>query len=372
MWYYLDGSGNLRSSPGLAAACSDHICSDGEPYAPLKSTNTAEKVCLPGNKTESCPSSRFGTTCGRSMESGGAVKPTSLPADFLAKTFRRRGLGPASTVSGPDCGVKWPESLARYDHDMRSWKTRQCSLIGDSAESLVIFPRWGSMRNGELWALATPALGTNGNESGSLPTPRANDAEKRGNIDLYNPRNGLAGFVLRERIPTPAAADGRGGPGHSGRDGGLNLRTYVARQIRERIPTPAAQDAKNSTLPKSQKERDSVLGFLLRAGELPGSALNPGWVEWLMGWPTGWTGLEPLPAEKFAAWSTDPLGAWDHDPSRGEESPVPRTVPAKTIPNRPARLKAIGNGQVPQALVLAALMLWPELENFLYFSCPME
>lgn len=29
-------------------------------------------------------------------------------------------------------------------------------------------------------------------------------------------------------LPTPAAADGMGGPGHSGRQGGLNLRTAVS------------------------------------------------------------------------------------------------------------------------------------------------
>jgi hypothetical protein len=28
-----------------------------------------------------------------------------------------------------------------------------------------------------------------------VPTPRANDAKKSGNIDATNPRNGLAGFV---------------------------------------------------------------------------------------------------------------------------------------------------------------------------------
>jgi hypothetical protein len=39
-------------------------------------------------------------------------------------------------------------------------------------------------------------------------------------------------------LPTPSAADGAGGPGHSGRDGGLNLRT-AAPQL---LPTPKATD----------------------------------------------------------------------------------------------------------------------------------
>ena len=27
--------------------------------------------------------------------------------------------------------------------------------------------------------------------------------------------------------------------------------------------------------------------------------LNPSWVEWLMGWPIGWTDLKPLETDRF-------------------------------------------------------------------------
>lgn len=30
--------------------------------------------------------------------------------------------------------------------------------------------------------------------------------------------------------------------------------------------------------------------------------LNPYWVEWLMGWPIGWTDLKPLATDKFRSW----------------------------------------------------------------------
>ena len=33
-----------------------------------------------------------------------------------------------------------------------------------------------------------------------------------------------------------------------------------------------------------------------------GGQLNPVWVEWLMGWPQGWSGLEPLETAKFHEW----------------------------------------------------------------------
>ena len=33
-----------------------------------------------------------------------------------------------------------------------------------------------------------------------------------------------------------------------------------------------------------------------------GGKLNPRWVEWLMGWPLGWTDLKPLATAKFQQW----------------------------------------------------------------------
>jgi hypothetical protein len=36
--------------------------------------------------------------------------------------------------------------------------------------------------------------------------------------------------------------------------------------------------------------------------ETLGGQLNPTWVEWLMGWPIGWTDLKPLEMDKFQQW----------------------------------------------------------------------
>jgi hypothetical protein len=38
------------------------------------------------------------------------------------------------------------------------------------------------------------------------------------------------------------------------------------------------------------------------AQEWAGGTLNPNWVEWLMGWPIGWTDLKPLEMGKFQRW----------------------------------------------------------------------
>jgi hypothetical protein len=34
----------------------------------------------------------------------------------------------------------------------------------------------------------------------------------------------------------------------------------------------------------------------------PGGKLNPTWVEWLMGWPVGWTDLKPLAMDRYRQW----------------------------------------------------------------------
>jgi len=77
-------------------------------------------------------------------------------------------------------------------------------------------------------------------------------------------------------------------------------------------PTPTTNDAQNSTFPVSQINRDSLVGDVMRLFATPNAAhaqgtsgggqgrdlrtdvggqLNPTWVEWLMGFPLGWTDL---------------------------------------------------------------------------------
>ncbi len=72
---------------------------------------------------------------------------------------------------------------------------------------------------------------------------------------------------------------------------GKQVSLEVAVHLQKMWPTPAAQDAKNATLPPSQQDRDTVPGALMRSGAI--GSLNPTWVEWLMGYETGWTVCEP-------------------------------------------------------------------------------
>ena len=123
-------------------------------------------------------------------------------------------------------------------------------------------------------------------ERGLWPTPMASDGCKGGPAQ----RDGRGRPYLSGAVhlwPTPKASPS--GPDFARRkrksSGGDDLATAVARAF---LPTPtASQEAKNSTLPPSQMKRDNLAGYLLRNGER--GQLNPEWVEWLMGFPAGWT-----------------------------------------------------------------------------------
>jgi hypothetical protein len=70
---------------------------------------------------------------------------------------------------------------------------------------------------------------------------------------------------------------------------GMGMPLTIAAQL---IPTPTVNDAGNSTLPPSQRGRNSLPGQMLRDDSIPiGAAtyLNPCFVEEMMGFPVGWT-----------------------------------------------------------------------------------
>jgi hypothetical protein len=89
-------------------------------------------------------------------------------------------------------------------------------------------------------------------------------------------------------FPTPRATDGDKGTrsaegslkelarGH-GVDLGASVRIF---------PTPTRDDAKNSNPPSQRTENGRHSDQL---NVVAGGSLNPSWVEWLMGFPIGWT-----------------------------------------------------------------------------------
>jgi hypothetical protein len=68
-------------------------------------------------------------------------------------------------------------------------------------------------------------------------------------------------------------------------------------------PTPTKHNAKERDYPAEATLNTPTLTHFVCAGQqTPQMYLNPTWVEWLMGWPTGWTDLQPLETGKFQEW----------------------------------------------------------------------
>jgi hypothetical protein len=151
---------------------------------------------------------------------------------------------------------------------------------------------------GELFPLQTPsglvahrASITSVSGSGlpeRVPTATAGDAKSSGSRNLPGSK-AHAGVSLTDyvksgnsttprRVPTPIKSDSNS-PGPTDCRQGSDCLSVVVR----RLPTPMAQDASNNGA-LSQMERNTK-----PLNAEVGGPLNPEWVEWLMGFPVGWT-----------------------------------------------------------------------------------
>ena len=143
--------------------------SDTSPFALSSSMSIASKSWRSGKKTGHFPGFPFLPMSASSTANPGADSLMSSPEGSLARTSAQQGVAPESTASDPAYGVKWRGSLARYDPDSRSWRTAQHSLLEDSDECWVTWPRSGmtaTSQNLARWRI------TNGQDSGLLlPTP---------------------------------------------------------------------------------------------------------------------------------------------------------------------------------------------------------
>jgi hypothetical protein len=73
--------------------------------------------------------------------------------------------------------------------------------------------------------------------------------------------------------------------------------TNAPSEHKRNTPTLTAQV--NWPTPRAFMHKDSAIDRgKFNLGEKVGGKLNPMWVEWLMGWPLGWTDLKPLEMDK--------------------------------------------------------------------------
>jgi hypothetical protein len=232
---------NSTCSPGQEAASLAECSSDTPQFALWKLNLTAGASYSNDNGTESCHDSQFGTTSRHSTPHIGADGLTSCAEVSHAKTFPPPEKAQALTAREADSGGTWPEWFAKFDPVTSSWKTRQCSLLAGLDAFSGTWPRWGMMRSGVCWELATPVRRIVENESGFWPTPQVSGR--------------IQGKMSCKTIWKTCIQNG----------GQIHLTGHLR-----------------------------LMGVSLER--------FPSISDWMMGWPVGWSDLKPLETDRFRLW----------------------------------------------------------------------
>jgi len=254
----------------------------------------------------------------------------SYRAAFHAKTSPQPEREQESTGSGQECGEKWHGSFVKYDQNSCSWRTHQCSLLGGLELFSETWPRWGLMRDGECWEQQMLVSHTSEIESGSPDGETFFHTPNTTGLDGgSNSRKALKKRM--EKFPNPTATDYLDQPTSKSwkAKGAVNYKLSNP-EIRAMWPTPRSCSAMAATItPESAWDEkrfpnlETVVGRRMWTTPVSddttyrknkyaqggtalstqaGGKLNPMWVEWLMGWPLGWTDLKPLEMDKFQKW----------------------------------------------------------------------
>jgi hypothetical protein len=245
---------------------------DGEQSVPLSGNHIQQAYLQPDKMTKFLKLSRFGMMFKPLTENLGAELLTLYLAGFHAKTLAQQEKAQELTESDQECGEKWRGSFTKYNQDSCSWKTHQCSLLGDLDEFLETWPQWGLMRDGECWEQQTLEQTIKGTEFGlseRWATPTT--------MDKLPPKSEKA--LMNEATNT-----------RPNRSKPANLRDQVSNM--QNWPTPTSHNAKETNAPSESTRNTPTLAAQA------GGHLNPMWVEWLMGWPLGWTDLKQLETDK--------------------------------------------------------------------------
>ena len=264
-------------SRALVAGFSVENFSGGKQFAPSSAKPTPELYSSDDKTKDTCRLSRFGMMCGRLTEQAGEELLMSFRAAFPVKTSVPPEMERESKASVPAYGARWRELSVRYDRVSCSWKTHQCLFEEVLPASSLTFPRSGMIQGGVLWEQMISERRIEENGFGSwVPTPNAWDAKRGALKSIADARERkrqitLVSSVKHNSYPTPRSSDGKG-----------SSRLNAANKCRMRGYSPNLQE---------------------HIAEISGGGkLNPRWVEWLMGWPIGWSSLERLGTDKFQSW----------------------------------------------------------------------
>lgn len=338
-WHYLnDNCEPSTYSPEQEVASSPTSSSGTVPSALSSLMPSVETCSSPDSATASSPASRSGTTCEPSTGDHGAEQLTlsleGSPARTSARRVKVRDL-PEPVV---DFGSRCSESLARSGLRLSGRKTvRYCGPVA-SAPSYKDLPAWGMTVDGEWWELATLVRHIDASDSGYLPTPAANSygtnhGGAAGRTGKVGPS--LETMARHDMWPTPTAGDskssGSRNTAQSKAHPGVSL-TDAVRQDGGRgrqWATPTARDwrsgkASAATMARNARPLSEQVGAVTNGGKL-----NPRFVEFLMGWPCGWTTLEPMTSPVLMSYHEEKIRSasrvsslWGHpNPKKDQWSP---------------------------------------------------
>jgi hypothetical protein len=195
---------------------------------------------------------------------------TSYAGDTLANLSQPQGNAMAQKTRDI-YGHGYDKPLANYDQNTQSWRMCEDTLVSDSPPFLGKWPASGMTRSGKLFPQPRRVPRTLENALSLWPTPTTQEVEHP-NAEWY-----LEKTRWRRRS--------KNGPrGHS-----MGLADAVVMW-----PTPQANDAKNPYARTREHSLAKMLGEAVLDADpsTHGGKLNPMWVEWLMGFPLGWTDLE--------------------------------------------------------------------------------
>lgn len=265
-----------------ASAASPWPCGPGCGRSAMWSPSRTARPCFAPAWPNAALTARLcGMTSPPLRLSPGLVPWTSSPQDSPARTSALRAAEQAWRESEPAYGARSSGLPVWWDPASSSWRTSQASLLpmedGTDGPLPVTLPRWGTMRGGACCRLTMWARRTSGSGGGAWPTPSASLWPSPTVGDSKSARNSTA--KRRREPPTGVHA-------------GNTLTDAVTLW-----PSPAARDSR-SGLGRQPN------GHTPQLAETVGGRLNPTWVEWLMGFPTGWT--------VCAAWVTQ----WCRKPRR--------------------------------------------------------
>lgn len=173
---------------------------------------------------------------------------TLLPEDSLARILVQQEKEPESKENKAAYGLNTKESFASYSQGTSLWRTCQRCLFGGWEEYLETWPRSGIMLNGNAYQQHTLVPRISGTGFSYWPTPRCTEA------------------TMKARRPSSELVSGKRSHGW---------------------------DAVEALWDAAHTHHRTWPGIVQPGQITDGAVLNPQWWEWMMGFPAGWTDLEP-------------------------------------------------------------------------------